>query len=397
MYPVAEVVLGLGAVPVLLASTYLLVLAILSGRRPSAPGREPHLRFELVVPAHDEEAGIATTVRSLLAVDYPVELRRVLVVADNCRDATAERARQAGAMVLVRQDAGRRGKGYALEFAFEQVLVDGTADAVVVVDADSEASWGLLQAFAARLDAGAKAVQADYVVGNSSQSWRTCLMAIAFALFNTVRSLGRERLRCSTGLRGNGMCFSVALLREVPHQAFSVVEDLEYGIRLGVAGHRVHFAPEGSVRSDMVTGGATSASQRRRWEGGRWDMARRHGLSLLWRGLVARDRILFDLGLDLLVPPLAYLGAAAAAGAIACCAVSWLAGRAIWPLWAWAGSLAGLAVYVGRGWWLSGTGLQGLGALLYAPVYLAWKAQLALRHRGRPRGEWVRTTRETKK
>jgi 1,2-diacylglycerol 3-beta-glucosyltransferase len=397
MYPVAEVVLGLGAVPVLLASTYLLVLAILSGRRASAPGREPHLRFDLVVPAHDEEAGIATTVRSLLAVDYPVELRRVLVVADNCRDATAERAREAGARALVRQDAERRGKGYALAFAFERVLSEGIADAVVVVDADTEVSKGLLRAFAERLDAGALAVQADNVVGNPRQSWRTCLMAIAFALFNTARSLGRERLGCSTGLRGNGMCLSVRILREVPHQAFSVVEDLEYGIRLGVAGHRVHFAQDGRVQSVMVADGAVAASQRRRWEQGRREMARGHGLKLLWRGLVSRDRILFDLGLDLLVPPLAYLGAAAAAGTIACCAVSWLAGRAIWPLWAWAGSLAGLAVYVGRGWWLSGTGLQGLGALLYAPVYLAWKAQLALRHRGRPQGEWVRTTRETKK
>ena len=216
MYAVADVVLLLAVVPVLLASAYLLLLALLSGRRPPPPARPPHLRFDVVVPAHDEEGGIAATVRSLLAVDYPAELRRVLVIADNCSDATADRAREAGAVVLVRRDAERRGKGYALASGYDRVLADGIADAVVVVDADTEASTGLLRAFAARLDAGAVAVQSDNVVGNPRASWRTCLMAIAFALFNTVRSLGRDRLRCSTGLRGNGMCLSVKVLREVP-------------------------------------------------------------------------------------------------------------------------------------------------------------------------------------
>jgi cellulose synthase/poly-beta-1,6-N-acetylglucosamine synthase-like glycosyltransferase len=397
MYAVADVILGLAAVPVLLAAGYLLLLALLSGRRPPPLARTPHLRFDVVVPAHDEEAGIGATVRSLLAMDYPAGMRRVLVVADNCGDATAERAREAGAEVLVRRDPERRGKGYALAFGYDRVLADGWADAVVVVDADTEASPGLLRAFAARLEAGAAAVQSDNVVGNPRASWRTCLMAIAFALFNTVRSLGRERLRCSTGLRGNGMCLSVKTLREVPHQAFSLVEDLEYGLRLGLAGHRVHFAPEGQVRSVMVTEGAASGSQRRRWEGGRREMARRHGLPMVWRGLTTPDRVLLDLGLDLIVPPLAYLGAAAAGGLLAAGLLSALAGRPVGFPWAWAVGLAALAIYVARGWVVSGTGLQGLGALAYAPLYLAWKLGLALRRPERARGEWVRTTRETRK
>lgn len=66
------------------------------------------------VPAHDEPS-IASTVENLLAVDHPKDLRRVIVVADNCTDDTAQRARSAGATVLERVDAERRGKGYALE------------------------------------------------------------------------------------------------------------------------------------------------------------------------------------------------------------------------------------------------------------------------------------------
>ena len=101
------------------------------------------------------------------------------------------------------------------------------------------------------------------------------------------------------------MCFTHAVLREVPHEAFSIVEDLEYGIRLGRAGHRVHYAWEAEVLGEMVSGEKASRSQRRRWEGGRWAMTRQFGLPLLARGACASaTRVLLDLAMDLLVPPL---------------------------------------------------------------------------------------------
>ena len=47
------------------------------------------LPISLLVPAHNEERGIAETVQNLLLVDYPDSLRKVVVVADNCTDNTA--------------------------------------------------------------------------------------------------------------------------------------------------------------------------------------------------------------------------------------------------------------------------------------------------------------------
>lgn len=383
------------AIPVAGAALYLLFLTVLSHRPPPRPApNPPRLRFDLVVPAHDEELGIAATVRSLLAVDYPAALRRVVVVADNCTDRTASRARAAGATVLVRQDATRRGKGYALDHAFGFCLADGFADAVVVVDADTMVPANLLDAFGARLAAGAPAVQADNGVGNPAASWRTCLMAIAFVLTDTVRMLARERVGCSTGLRGNGMCFSRRVLEAVPHEAFSVVEDVEYGIRLGRAGYRVHYAHEATVRSVMAVGAAASGVQRQRWESGRLALARRHGLALVRDGLATGDRILLDLGLDLLVPPLAQLAAAAGAGAVVAGLLGLARGAPPASLWVFAGALAAIALYVVRGWWLSGTGLAGIAALLHAPVYLVWKLGVMARARVTGEGKWMRTPRE---
>ena len=261
--PWLDVLLTLSALPVLAATTYLALLALLARRAPAPPSGRG-VRFDLVVPAHDEEAGIAQTVRSLLAIDYPAELYRVVVVADNCSDQTARRASEAGARVLKRTDPERRGKGHALAFAFERLGEEGVADAFVVVDADTLVSPNLLGAFASRIQAGASALQADYGVRNPESSWRTRLLHLGFTLFHEVRSSGRERLGLSCGLRGNGMAFTRSVLAEVPHDAFSVVEDVEYGIRLGLAGHRVHYVGEAQVLGEMPASERATRSQRSR-------------------------------------------------------------------------------------------------------------------------------------
>lgn len=388
----ALIALWVVALPVALASAYLLLLAIASRRPRARAAQPPHLRLAVVIPAHDEEAGIADTVRSVLSVEYPPALWRLVVVADNCSDATGERAQRAGAEVWSRRDDQRRGKGFALAFAFERILASGDSDGVVVVDADTVVSPNLLAVFAAGLEDGALALQARYAVRDPDRSWRTLLMSVALSLFNDVRSLGRERLGCSAGLRGNGMCFATGLLREVPSAAYSIVEDLEYGVRLGLAGHRVHYAWEASVYGDMPTGQEAARVQRRRWESGRWRIARSLAPSLLRRGIRSRDRVLLDLGLDLVVPPLAYLGGAALAGLGASLALRG-AGGAPHAAIPWAASVVALGVYVARGWWVSGTGARGLLALARAPAYLAWKLGLVLQ-RAPPGDSWVRTPRE---
>ena len=394
MSHVLEVGLMLASLPLLACTTYLFVLALASAPlRAPVPPAPPTLRFDVVVPAHNESAGIAGTIASLLSVDYPKDLVRVLVVADNCVDDTAHKAREAGATVLERQDEKLRGKGYALAFGFARCLADARADAVVVVDADTVVSKHLLGAFGARLAAGAVAVQAHYGVSNPLASWRTRLMRIALAMFHQVRSTARERLGVSCGLRGNGMCFRLPLLREVPHDAFSLVEDLEYGVRLGRAGHRVAYAGEAFVLGEMVSQERASRSQRQRWEHGRAQLARTMGWPLLREAFARKSGLLFDLTMDVLVPPLSRIGLFT----LAWCAASLVlfastdAGR--WALLEVSFMVLGLSTYVFAGWLHSGTGFKGLLDLALAPAYVAWKLSLKARRVKKP-DEWVRTRRE---
>jgi hypothetical protein len=179
----------------------------------------------------------------------------------------------------------------------------------------------------------------------------------------------------------------------VPYDAFSNVEDIEYAIRLGMRGIRVHFASEAQVFSAAPSLESASRTQRSRWEGGRRAMARLHGRSLLVGALKGRNAVLLDLALDLLVPPMSVLASLSLGGAVAAVAICAASGRFTASAIVWLGCLAMLFAHVGRGVVLSGSGPRALLDLAYAPLYIAWKAAIRLRGHA-PVDLWVRTARD---
>jgi glycosyltransferase involved in cell wall biosynthesis len=151
MFPVLiQAPLLILALPAVLSSGYLLLVTVLSQELPVPRLKSKLLRFDFIVPAHNEAAVISRTVASLRKVNWPADRFRIVVCADNCTDSTAADARGAGATVIERQNPAERGKGYALDFAFQASRAAGFADAVVIIDADAEASENLLEAIAAR-------------------------------------------------------------------------------------------------------------------------------------------------------------------------------------------------------------------------------------------------------
>jgi len=378
--------------PAVIACSYLAGLTLLSGKPKSPRPASMSLRFDFVIPAHNEASIIERTIASMKTVDWPLDRFRVLVVADNCTDATAQVARGAGAIVLVRNDPSKRGKGYALQHAFRASRDEHWADAVVVVDADSEVSPNILAAFAARLESGVNAVQSHYGVRNPMVSWRTRLITIAKGSFHIVRSRARERLTLSCGIRGNGWCVTHRLLGAVPYDSFSLTEDVEYGIALGLAGYRVAYADEAHADADMVSSEDIARKQRQRWEDGRIALIRSKTLILLSEAARRRSALCLDLALDLLVLPLSYVTMNVIALALLAGAGYWLHLSSLNYVWIAVCCTAFLVLYVFRGWQLSGVGAQGIWDLARVPWFLVWKLLLNLRRRD-PK-EWVRTKRE---
>ncbi|MGN6258863.1 MAG: glycosyltransferase family 2 protein [Solirubrobacterales bacterium] len=102
--------------------------------RPTLFGSEDALpTVSLVVPAYDEEDVIAEKVANALALDYPRDRLQVIVASDGSTDATAERARAAGASLVLELPPG--GKVAALNAAAEQAAGD------VLVFSDANSTW----------------------------------------------------------------------------------------------------------------------------------------------------------------------------------------------------------------------------------------------------------------
>lgn len=389
MSPETAAILG---VPLALASVpgtvelALLTLGAWRFRSADQPAETPGaLDLAVIVPAHDEAAGIAACVLGLLAAERGPHRVEVVVVADNCSDDTAQRAAAAGARVLVRNDPARRGKGYALAFAFERLLPEGHF-AYLVVDADSRVEPNFLLASAAVLARGAGAVQCRYLVDNPEASLRTRLMRIAWLAFNDLRPRGREHWGLSVGLLGNGFALTRETLARVPFDAGSIAEDLEYHLRLVRAGERVRFCADTVVWSAMPTGTAAAAGQRARWEGGRFRMIAEQVPGLLREVAAGRFRLLEPL-LELLLLPLAFH--------VLLLLLALL--PPYWPGRAYASfGLGVVGWHVGTALWLGRAGWRDVLTLLAAPFYVIWKLTLSgkLLAFARHNAPWVRTDRE---
>lgn len=101
---------------------------------PGASGGQPRPpTVSLIVPAYDEEEVIAEKVANALALDYPADRLQIIVASDGSTDATAERAREAGAGLVLDLPAG--GKVAALNAAAERAAGD------VLAFSDANSNW----------------------------------------------------------------------------------------------------------------------------------------------------------------------------------------------------------------------------------------------------------------
>jgi cellulose synthase/poly-beta-1,6-N-acetylglucosamine synthase-like glycosyltransferase len=343
-------------------------------------------KLAVIIPAHNESPSVARTVQSLMQCERPDALTdlAILVVADNCSDDTATVARMAGARIIERTDDSRRGKGYALQYAFD--LLEAEAfDAFLVIDADSIVESNLLIEVVRLLEDGADGVQTRYGVLNPEDSIRTRLMNTALMAFNVLRPRGRDRLGLSAGILGNGFALTTATLTAVPYDAHSVVEDLEYGLRIVEARRRIAFVDHSTVRGLMPSSQRGVEDQRARWEGGRLGMIFRY-VPRLARGVLRGNLAQSEPLLELLLLPLAFhtlLLTAAIVIPFAPARTYALIGFVV------VGLHISAAVVIGGGDW------RDFAALLAAPLYMAWKLKMLSKiFRSASIGTaWVRTDR----
>jgi cellulose synthase/poly-beta-1,6-N-acetylglucosamine synthase-like glycosyltransferase len=364
-----------------------------------APRPVPQRRFVVLVPAHNEEAMIGTTLDSLAAQHYPAALFAVHVVADNCSDETVAVTRGRGVEVHEHIAPDQGGKGPALEWLLRRLWERGDRhDAVVVVDADTTVSPGFLAAVDAAFSQAARVVQGYYSVREPELSTAASFRSAALAARHYLRPLGRTFVGGSAGLYGNGMAFAADVLR-THRWTNHLTEDIELQMELLLAGTRVRFAPAAVVEAEMPHTLDASRSQHERWERGRLDMARRYVPKLVRqaaRGGPAGRVAYLDAALDLLVPPFSVLVAGTTVWTGVAVLRSFIAPRRATrrSLLIAALAVAGEMVYVLSALRLARAPASVYRALLGAPKFVVWKVRLWGRMVVRGHTvTWVRTSR----
>jgi cellulose synthase/poly-beta-1,6-N-acetylglucosamine synthase-like glycosyltransferase len=247
------------------------------------------------------------------------------------------------------------------------------------------------------LDHGAKALQSSDLVEPRPGVWSAETTRLGFALYNYVRPLGRRLIGGHAGARGNGMCFSAEVLQNIPWNAFSQSEDLEYGINLLLQGIPVEFAPEATVLATMPSTPENAESQRSRWEAGRFPIVKRYAWRLLAGAFTRRSFRMFDAFVDLVTPSLVNL-LAASISMFAVSLVLWLTDFiSLTFAVAWSGLVGAGLLHMLIGIWVVPSEPSLYLTILHIPRYVLWKLILYLRLIGKGHTqEWVRTTRDKK-
>jgi glycosyltransferase involved in cell wall biosynthesis len=267
---------------------YALVLAVVARLRPGAvPGQSverrdgagrdgaieeplPLPRTTLIVAAHDEQDVIAAKVANVLALDYPRERLQLIVACDGCADATAQRAREAGADVVL--ELPRGGKIRAQDAAVER------ADGEIVAFSDANSQWEpsalreLLRAFA------------DQRVGYACGQVRFVQGAVGAEASNQEGVYWRYELairaresRLSSITAGNGAIYATR------RDAYIVVDpimghDLSLPFNMVKRGLRAVYVPSARASEKMVPSLLGEFARKRRMMSHTWPIVLRGGM-----------------------------------------------------------------------------------------------------------------------
>jgi len=244
----------------------LAVLARLRRRVVPALETDQRVTVSVIVPAYAEEAVIGGRVENLRALDYPPELLEVIVACDGSVDATAERARAAGADVVL--ELPRGGKIRAQDTAVQR------ARGEVVAFSDANAVWepdALRRLVSAFADPRVGYVCGDVRFVNESG---TNQEGLYWRYEMALRAL-ESRLRSVTG--GNGAIYATR------KQSYMIVDpimghDLSFPFNMVKRGWLAVYEPGARASEKMVPTIEGEFARKRRMMSHTWPIVLRGGM-----------------------------------------------------------------------------------------------------------------------
>ena len=223
-------------------------------------------RFMAIIPAHNEQAVIENLIQSLKKQDYPKDAYDIYVIADNCTDATAKVAKEAGAIVYQRFDPEHKTKGHALQWFLKQkIKEDAPYDAFCIFDADNIVDVNFLKNMNKKLCQGETVVQGYRDIKNPTDSWISSGYAIFYWMMNRFYHLARYNIGLSPLINGTGFMVKFDVVKPNGWETQTLTEDIEFSLQRIVSGNKLGWAKDAVVYDEQPVGFKQSWSQRSRW------------------------------------------------------------------------------------------------------------------------------------
>lgn len=248
-------------------TVYMIVGLFLKVRYPDA--KEEHT-YAFLISARNESKVIGNLVESIKKQKYPADKIKIFVVADNCKDNTAEVCRALGCVVYERFNDRQIGKGYALKFLTENIQRDFgmlSFDGYFVFDADNLLASDYVHEMNKAFNNGNKIITSYRNVKN----FGTNLISASYGYhhYRNSRTLHIPRSKFNFSCMVNGTGFLVA--SEVLKDGWKwelITEDTEFSVDTLLNGYRIAFCQDAEFFDEQPTDVKTMWRQRIRWSKG---------------------------------------------------------------------------------------------------------------------------------
>ena len=261
-------------------------------KKPKPFGNDAKLhRYGVIIAARNEENVIGHLIQSIKSQNYPSELVDIFVIADNCTDNTAQVSRDAGAIVYERFNKALVGKGYALDFLYNELERDygiDAYDAYFIFDADNLLDKNYISEMNKTFDAGYRIVTSYRNSKNYDSNWLSAGYSLWFLREARFINQSRMILGTSCAVSGTGfMIHSDILKRNGGWKHHLLTEDIEFTVDSVAHGEKIGYASKAYLYDEQPTKFKQSWNQRLRWSKGFYQVFGNYAADLV-KGLFKR-------------------------------------------------------------------------------------------------------------
>ncbi len=224
----------------------------------------------ILIPAHNEEKVIGSTIESMLQLNYPKDKLKVVVINDGSQDNTKaiieSYAAKDNRVVLfnVPKGEGGKGKSRALNLGIKQV----NAEVIAVYDADNTPDKESLRYLVANLlrDKSLGAVLGKFRTGNKNYNLLTKFINIETLSFQSMLQAGRWQMHNIATLPGTNFVMWKWLIDKLNGwDEEALTEDSELSIRIYLEGYKIKFIPYAVTYEQEPQEWKVWLKQRLRW------------------------------------------------------------------------------------------------------------------------------------